>query len=161
MIRSVCLNDAVSITDIYNEYITDSVVTFEEKTISTEVMKSRIEKVTAADLPWLVAEQESEIQGYCYATPWKERLAYRFSVEVTVYLKPNLKGRGLGTKLYESLFEKLENMKIHAALGGITLPNKASIALHEKFAMEKVAHLKQVGYKFDQWLDVGYWQKIL
>ena len=161
MIRDATLNDAAKIVDIYNHYISDSVVTFEQEIISAGIMQERISKVLDSKLPWLVAEQDSNIIGYCYATPWKERSAYRFSVEVTVYLHPQVKGRGWGSQLYQSLFEQLKQKQIHAVMGGITLPNEASIKLHEKFGMNKVAHFKQVGYKFEQWLDVGYWQKIL
>jgi L-amino acid N-acyltransferase YncA len=161
MIRDATLNDAAKIVDIYNHYISDSVVTFEQETISADIMQERIGKVLDSKLPWLVAEQDSNIIGYCYATPWKERSAYRFSVEATVYLLPQVKGRGWGSQLYQSLFEQLKHKQIHAVMGGITLPNEASIKLHEKFGMNKVAHFKQVGYKFKQWLDVGYWQKIL
>ncbi len=161
MIRDATLNDAAKIVDIYNHYISDSVVTFEQEIISADIMQERISKVLDSKLPWLVAEQDSNIIGYCYATPWKERSAYRFSVEATVYLHPKVKGLGWGSQLYQSLFEQLKHKQIHAVMGGITLPNEASIRLHEKFGMNKVAHFKQVGYKFEQWLDVGYWQKIL
>ena len=161
MIRDATLNDAAKIVDIYNHYISESVVTFEQEIISADIMQERISKVLDSKLPWLVAEQDSNIIGYCYATPWKERSAYRFSVEATVYLHPQVKGLGWGSQLYQSLFEQLKQKQIHAVMGGITLPNEASIKLHEKFGMNKVAHFKQVGYKFEQWLDVGYWQKIL
>lgn len=161
MIRDASLDDAAGIADIYNHYITESVVTFEQAAISDEVMKERINQVLSQGLPWLVAEEQSEILGYCYATPWKERSAYRFSVEITVYLNSETKGRGWGSRLYSSLFERLKQKDIHAVMGGITLPNEASVKLHEKFGMSKVAHFKQVGYKFAQWLDVGYWHKII
>jgi len=161
MIRDATLNDAAKVVEIYNHYISESVVTFEQEIISADIMQERISKVLDSKLPWLVAEQDSNIIGYCYATPWKERSAYRFSVEVTVYLNSEVKGKGWGSRLYKALFERLKQNEIHAVMGGITLPNDASVKLHEKFGMSKVAHFKQVGYKFDQWLDVGYWQKIL
>jgi len=162
MIRAVKLSDAQAITDIYNYYISETIITFEEQIITAEEMVGRISKLISADLPWLVVENTSgQVIGYAYAAKWRERFSYRFSVEVTAYLSPEHGGQGLGSQLYESLFETLKNKGIHSVIGGITLPNEASIALHEKFNMEKVAHFKEVGLKFDQWLDVGYWQGIL
>ena len=96
--------------------------------------------------------------GYAYATKWKERSAYRFSAEVSVYLSNQVQGRGLGASLYETLFSKLKEGGINTVIGGITLPNPASVALHEKMGMKKVAHFENVGFKFNQWQDVGYWQ---
>ncbi len=162
MIRSVTNEDATSIADIYNYYVTDTVITFETQAITAEDMLQRIVKIQSDNLPWLVAEDnKGKVIGYAYASKWRERFAYRFSVEVTVYLAPNSSGKGIGAKLYQALFAQLKQRSIHSVIGGITLPNQASIALHEKFGLEKVAHFKEVGYKFDQWLDVGYWQGML
>ena len=159
MIRAVQDKDANDIVKIYNYYITETLATFEEQVISTADMLARIKKVHTNDLPWLVAEDSSgKVIGYAYATKWRERFAYRFSVEVTVYLSPNQQGKGLGSRLYTELFSKLKQRSIHSVIGGITLPNPASIALHEKFGMQQVAHFKEVGFKFEKWLDVGYWQ---
>lgn len=121
-------------------------------------MSNRIEEVIPSGLPWLVAEERGEVIGYACATKWNKRFAYRFSVEATVYLSPTSASDGWGTKLYEALFTELEGCFIHTVIGGIALPNPASIALHEIFGMEKVAHFKEVGYKLDKWIDVGYWQ---
>lgn len=161
MIRPVWPEDIPFITRIYNYYIRETTVTFEEKEITPYDIQSRIKKVETDGLPWLVAEVEKEIVGYAYATKWKERSAYRYSVEISVYVDHNHQGMSHGTKLYQALFTELQSKNIHVAIGGITLPNDASIALHEKFGMEKVAHFKEIGFKFGQWLDVGYWQKRL
>jgi len=150
--------DASAIAAIYNHYIAETVITFEELPVPAAEIARRIEDVRAAALPWLVAEQAGRILGYAYATKWRDRSAYRFSAEVTVYLDPSDVGRGIGSKLYAELFPRLRARGVHAALGGIALPNEASIALHEKFGMRKVAHLEEVGFKFDRWIDVGYWQ---
>ncbi len=159
MIREVQAQDACCISTIYNHYIEHTVVTFEEEVITASEILDRITKVTADELPWFVAEDESgNILGYAYAAKWRDRYSYRFSVEVTVYLSPEHISQGLGTKLYQVLFDELRRKNIHSAIGGITLPNEGSIALHEKFGMAKVAHFKEVGLKFDSWLDVGYWQ---
>jgi phosphinothricin acetyltransferase len=161
VIRDATLSDAGDITEIYNYYIDETAVTFETAIVSEKVMKQRIRKVFAEGLPWLVAtEGNDKIVGYAYSTPWRERSAYRFTVEISVYLSDQSMGKGIGTALYQRLFEKLKRKGVHSVIGGITLPNPASIALHEKFSMKQVAHFKQVGFKFVQWQDVGYWQVI-
>ena len=161
MIRPVTTNDAESITRIYNHYVLNTIITFEEQAVSVQEMCRRITEVTSASLPWLVAEQDGQIAGYAYAAKWKTRYAYRFSVESSVYLAPEFFGRGLGTKLYTALLTKLKEKGLHVVLGVIALPNPASVALHEKLGLKKVAHFKEVGFKFDQWIDVGYWQAVL
>ncbi len=161
MIRSVTKQDAQAIVDIYNHYVKNTVITFEEECIDSNKMLERIEKVTDLNLPWLVIEENNRLLGYAYATPWKARSAYRYSVEATVYLASTEQGKGLGTQLYQALFAELKQKSIHSVLGGITLPNPASIALHEKLGTTKVAHFHQIGRKFEQWLDTGYWQLTL
>ena len=160
-IRPATVDDAEAVTRIYNHYIRDTVVTFEEDAVSIQEMADRLGKTTASSLPWFVAEQNGSALGYAYASTWNGRCAYRFSAEVTVYLSPGEEGKGLGSKLYETLFARLKDKGIHTVIGGIALPNPASIALHEKFGMTKVAHFKEVGFKFGQWIDVGYWQGLL
>ncbi len=158
MIREATKNDAEVITEIYNYYIENSVISFEEIVIHPIDFIKRIKKVQESGLPWLVAEQNSKVIGYAYAAKWHERAAYKNTVEVSIYLSHQLKSKGWGTKLYNDLFSILQTKSIHIVIGGITLPNTASVALHEKFGMEKVAHFKEVGYKFGRWLDVGFWQ---
>lgn len=106
-----------------------------------------------------MAEEGGEIVEYAYATPWRSRSGYRFSAEITVYVAPEHGGRGIGSKLYADLFPLIQTRRIHAVMGGIALPNDASIALHEKFGMRKVAHFEAAGFKFNRWIDVGYWQR--
>lgn len=158
MIRAATIQDAPAIVGIYNHYIEHSVITFEERAISPNDIIERMEKVGAANLPWLVAEDAGMIIGYAYATKWNARSAYRHTVETTVYLSAASQSKGWGTQLYTTLFERLRRASIHVAVASITLPNPASIALHEKFGMKQVAHFREVGYKFGRWLDVGYWQ---
>ncbi len=162
MIRAATNNDAQAICDIYNYYITDTVVTFEEEVVCAKDMCQRMAKVKSEGHPWYVAEDsQGNILGYAYATQWRQRFSFRFSVEVTVYLSSKYAGNGVGTKLYQKLFSQLKANGIHSVIGGITLPNDASVAIHEKFSMKKVAHFTEVGFKFGQWLDVGYWQRTL
>jgi L-amino acid N-acyltransferase YncA len=158
-IRAAAKADSPAIASIYNHYVTQTVVTFEEEPISAVDIARRMDEVWSASLPWLVAQEGSDVVGYAYATPWRSRTGYRFSSEITVYLKPERVGRGIGSTLYAHLFPLLLVRGVHAVIGGIALPNEASVALHEKFGMRKVAHFEQVGFKFDRWIDVGYWQR--
>ncbi len=157
MIRTVRFDDVQAICDIYNEYVAHTSITFEELPVSTVEMQRRIEKVR---LPWLVYEEGGTAVGYAYAAQWKERSAYRHTVECTIYLSPEAAGRQIGTQLYDALFTALREFPIHALIGVIALPNAASIALHEKFGFEKAAYFREVGRKFDKWVDVGYWIKV-
>ena len=161
MIRPALPADAEAITGIYNYYILNTVITFEELVITSQDITRRLDEVYAASLPWLVAVSSDRIVGYAYASIWKERSAYRYSVESTVYLDPEALGVGFGSQLYENLLTNLRQQKLHTVIGGIALPNEASIRLHERCGFRKVAHFKEVGYKFGQWVDVGYWQLIL
>lgn len=157
MIRNAILDDATQISKIYNHYIENTIVSFEESPVSTEEMASRVDEIIPS-LPWLVHEEGDQINGYAYASKWKGRCAYRYSVESTVYLSPEARGKGVGSKLYAVLLNELKDKGFHTAIGGISLPNEASIKLHEKFGFRKVAHFSEVGFKFNKWVDVGYWE---
>jgi len=158
MIRPATGSDVAAITSIYNHYILHTVVTFEEEPISAMAMAGRMDVTASARLPWLVAEQKGRVIGYAYAGKWSGRCSYRFSVESTVYLDPSETGQGFGTTLYEALLNNLRDQSMHVVIGGIALPNPASVALHERFGFRKVAHFREVGFKFNRWIDVGYWQ---
>jgi L-amino acid N-acyltransferase YncA len=160
MIRPVSRQDAERIASIYNHYVEHTIITFEEDLVPVPEMADRIERVTSA-YPWLVLEQDGEVSGYAYATRWRERASYRLSAESTVYLAPDRTGQGMGTALYTVLIDRLREAGLHCVMGGIALPNAASVALHEKLGFRKVAELKEVGRKFDAWIDVGYWQLVL
>ena len=153
--------DAGAIARIYNHYVLHTAISFEEEPVSLEMMAQRIAEVRSSSLPWLVAEQQEQVVGYAYAGKWKGRCAYRHSVETSVYLDPAFVGRRIGTQLYLALLDRLLERSIHVAIGGIALPNEASVALHERVGFVKVAHFREVGYKFGQWIDVGYWQRVL
>ena len=158
LLRPAVAGDSGAIAAIYNHYVATTVITFEEEPVSASEMARRIADVGSVSLPWLVAEREGKVVGYAYASPWRARSAYRFSVEVTVYVDPDCPRLGIGRRLYEELLPTLKARGIHAAFGVIALPNEASVALHEKFGFVKVAHLREVGLKFGRWIDVGYWQ---
>lgn len=157
-IRPVSTDDAAPLARIYNHYIAETWVTFETDPIGAGDMASRIADAEAASLPWLVAEDRAEILGFAYASRWQGRCAYRFSVESTIYLDADKTGRGIGGPLYETLITAVRARDMHSMIGGIALPNEASVKLHERLGFRKVGQFEQVGFKFDRWIDVGYWQ---
>jgi len=160
MIRNAIPEDSKEICNIYNHYISNTIITFEEEPVTVKEMQRRIMEITKK-LPWIVYTENDTILGYAYASEWKSRCAYKNSVESTVYVRTEKEGKGIGTLLYRELIKKLSELKFHAVIGGIALPNNSSIALHEKLRFEKVAHFKEVGNKFNKWIDVGYWELIL
>jgi len=160
LIRKVTIQDAQAITDIYNYYIKNSVATLEEKTVSSYFFVDEISSITKK-LPWFVYETDGKILGYAYAGKWKVRSGYKKSVALTVYLHPEATKKGIGTALYKAVIDEIKKLDIHIIMGGISLPNEASVRLHEKFGFVKAAHFKEIGYKFNKWVDVGYWQLTL
>ena len=160
-LRTAEIGDAAAIAAIYNQYVKNSTITFEEAAVETDEMARRIGDVRSSRLPWYLAVEQDRTVGYAYATPWRTRSAYRFSVEVTVYVAQGHTGKGIGTRLYTALLGALRSGGFHCAIAGIALPNPESVALHERLGFEKVAQLKQVGFKMGRWVDVGYWQLLL
>jgi L-amino acid N-acyltransferase YncA len=156
-IRNATLDDAPAIAEIYNHYIANSIATFEEDELSGDDMAGRIIAI-AGDYPFLVVCEGSTVCGYAYAARWNERSAYRYTVISTIYLADGIERKGHGTALYGALLERLRAQPYRVVIGGISLPNQASVALHEKLGFRKVAHFEQVGFKFGKWIDVGYWQ---
>ena len=159
--REAKKDDAAAIVAIYNHFIVNTAITFEEQAITPSDMAQRIADVQHGDLPWLVAEHDGVVVGYAYATKWRVRHAYRYSVESTVYLAPSHAGKGIGTLLYKALLTRLSEQGCHVVIGGIAQPNPASVALHEALGFQQVAKFTEVGFKFGQWVDVGYWQLML
>ncbi|MCP4572854.1 MAG: N-acetyltransferase [bacterium] len=160
MIRPAASTDAARIAEIYNHYIETSHVTFATERVTAEQMAADI-AAADAEHPFLVGERSGQVWGYALATGWKSRCAYRHTVETSIYLDPGMTGGGRGTMLYVLLLERLRDAGVRTALGGIALPNEASVKLHEKLGYAKVAHLERVGDKFGREIDVGYWQVIL
>ena len=160
MLRNACLDDAPSICEIYNHYILNSPATFEEVPISTNEMRQRIVETTQT-YPWFVCEEDGHLLGYAYGRGWRERAAYCYSTEAGVYLHPTAIGKGKGSALLDALLSELRARKFHCVMGGISLPNNASVALLLKFGFRQVAHFKETGYKVGHWIDVGYWQLML
>ncbi|MCT4598004.1 MAG: GNAT family N-acetyltransferase [Vallitalea sp.] len=157
MIRNVQVHDAEDICNIYNYYIQNSVVTFEEDIITIDQMIERIQKISSK-YPYIAYELDGQVVGYAYASTWRTRSAYRYCVESTVYVHRDYMSRGIGSKLYEELIRSLGKLEIHNIMGVIALPNPQSVKLHEKLGFYKAGHFKEVGRKFDKWIDIGYWQ---
>lgn len=159
-IRVATPADADAINAIYRPFVTDSVISFELEPPSDAAMAERIAG-TLRRFPWLVTEVDEHVVGYAYAGQYRERPAYRWSTETTVYVSPPYHGRGIGRALYRQLFRLLQYQGYCSAYAGITLPNPASIALHEALGFEPVGIYRNAGYKFGTWLDVGWWQRAL
>ena len=159
IVRKVEIEHAAQIAEIYNFYVLNSHSTFETDAVEIYQMQKRVEEVIE-NYPYFVAEENKKILGYAFASQYKSRCAYKNSAEVSVYVKNDLKQKGIGGMLYEQLFAEILQTEVHALVAGIALPNEASIKLHERFGFEKVAHFREIGFKFGRWIDVGYWELI-
>ena len=159
-IRLARPDDSDSIAAIYAPIVRDTVISFEIDPPTPEEMRQRI-NATLVTHPWLVAEQDDAVVGYAYASQHRTRSAYRWSCDVTAYMAEAARGKGTGMRLYAELFDILSAQGFHAAFAGISLPNAASVALHEKAGFEPVGIYSQVGYKHGAWHDVGWWQRRL
>lgn len=160
-LRAATQGDAAAIAEIYAPFVTASSVSFEMEAPGAEAMRARIQ--AGGELyPWLVGvSEDGSLLGYAYAARFRDRPAYRFVVETSVYLRPDAAGRGLGRRLYEPLLAILEDQGFTQAIAAITLPNPASVSLHERLGFERAGTYRKVGWKFGAWHDVGLWQRAL
>lgn len=152
--------DGAPCAQIYAPFVRDSAVSFEEKAPSAEELARRIEQVSLTH-PWLVAEADGRVAGFAYGTRHRERAAYRWAADVTVYVSAEHRRRGVGRALYEELLRLLARQGFHVACAGITLPNEPSVALHEKCGFSLVGVYRRIGWKLGAWHDVGWWQREL
>lgn len=159
-IRLATEDDAGAISGVYAPYVEDTVITFETEPPSADDVRERM-RDKRPDYPWLVCELDSAVVGYAYAGPVRERDAYRWSVESSLYVDADAHGRGVGTGLYESLLAVLERQGYVTVYGVVTLPNPASAALHESFGFEREGTFEKMGYKHGAWHDVGWWSLAL
>ncbi len=157
MIQNVSLSDATQLAEIYNHYIDHSIATFDEQPISAEQMSEKISSI-CCEYPWIVYRDGDVIVGYAYASTFKPREAYRFTAETTIYIRDGYQRRGIGVQLYDRLIDMMRERDFHVLTGCISLPNEPSVALHEQMGFRKVGHFTEVGYKFGEWIDVGYWE---
>jgi phosphinothricin acetyltransferase len=149
--------DGVACASIYAPYVRDGAASFEQVPPNADEMGERIARVTATH-PWLVVELEGRVVGFAYASPHRARAAYRWAADVAVYLASEVRGRGLGRALYEALLPSLRAQRLQVACAGITLPNEASVRLHESLGFEPVGVYRGIGWKAGAWRDVGWWQ---
>ncbi|MGN6187354.1 MAG: arsinothricin resistance N-acetyltransferase ArsN1 family B [Conexibacter sp.] len=149
--------DAVACAAIYAPFVRDTAISFEEVAPSAEDFAARIAR-TATSHPWLVCERDDTIAGFAYATRHRERAAYRWAADVSVYVDPAWQRRGVGRALYEALLDRLRAQRFQIACAGITLPNDASVGLHESLGFEPVGVYPGIGWKAGAWRDVGWWQ---
>jgi L-amino acid N-acyltransferase YncA len=160
LIRTFEARDVAPAARLTNHFIVNTVVHFGAKPQSDDEFAA-MWNASKDQFPWLVAEVDGDFAGYAKAGTWRAREAYAKTAEVTVYVDPAFHGRGVGKALYAELLARLKAAGFHAAVGGVTLPNEASARLHEAMGFEFVGTFKEVGRKFGQWHDTGWWQKIL
>lgn len=156
-LRPASVEDAAAIAAIYQPYVTDSVASFEAVPPDADEMARRM--LVAPRLPWLVAEREGWVVGYCYASPHHPRAAYRWSVDCSVYLDPREQRQGTGRRLYDRLLAVLRELGYVTVFAGISLPNDASVRLHEAVGFTAVGIKRDAGFKHGAWRDVGWWQR--
>lgn len=158
MIRDAIPTDAAAIAAIYNHYIERTTITFEADALGDDDMRARIAKARSGGYPWLVWDDAGELRGYAYASKFRDRAAYRFTAEVTIYLAPGASRQGIGSRLYSELIARLRAAGAHLVVGVVALPNQASVALHESLGFTHVGTFSESGRKFGRWIDVGFWQ---
>jgi len=159
-VRAATADDAAAIASIYEPYVVASIVSFETQPPDAAEVAQRIAE--AGELyPWLVAGEDGEVLGYACAAAFRSRAAYRFTVETTVYVADGAHRRGIGTLLYRALLPVLEAQGFAQAIAAITLPNEASVRLHEALGFRQVGTYEKVGFKFREWRSVGLWQRAL
>jgi phosphinothricin acetyltransferase len=157
LVRVASPADAAAIAKIYAPFVLNTAVSFETSPPDEKEMSDRITKVMQM-YPWLVAEAPDGVAGYAYASCHRDRSAYQWGVNVTVYLDPNYHRKGIGRQLYQKLFEILRTQGFTNAFAGIALPNDASIGLHRAMGFELVGVYKKVGFKLGKWHDTSWWQ---
>ena len=160
IIRPVQLDDAAAIRAIYQPYVTETAITFEVDVPTVLEFERRITK-TLAQYPYLVAEEDGKVLGYAYASTYYARTAYDWTVELSIYISKEARGKGIGSALYDALEEELKARGFLRFLACIAVPNEASIAMHKKRGYVQVAHFPKVGYKFDRWHDIVWMQKTI
>jgi L-amino acid N-acyltransferase YncA len=160
VVREAAPSDVPALLEIYRPYVTDTAVSFEIVPPTLEEFAARV-VAAQARWSWLLAERDSEVLGYAYASAFRTRAAYRFTAETSAYVRSTHRGRGVARALYERLFEVLAAKGYANAYAGIALPNDASVAFHEALGFTHVGTFHRAGWKFDRWHDVSWWERRL
>jgi L-amino acid N-acyltransferase YncA len=160
LIRPARKADATEILKIYTPYINNTAITFETEIPTIEEFTKRIETIQK-HYPYLVCERDNQIIGYAYASQYRERSAYRYSIELSIYVDQKYRHQGIGTALYTHLFDTLQTYEFYTAYACITLPNESSIVLHQTFGFQEIGIFHHAGYKGGKWLDVIWMEKQL
>lgn len=159
-IRPVTPADAADILRIYTPYITGTAITFETEVPTLEAFSARIEGIRHK-YPYFVCEADGVVAGYAYASKHRERAAYQYSIDVSIYVDAGYQSKGIGKTLYRHLFNALQSYPFYTAYASITLPNEKSVGLHRSFGFHEVGVYHNVGYKMGKWLDVIWLEKPL
>lgn len=159
-IRRAEQSDGAAFAAIYDPVVANHVYSFEAEPPGAAEMSRRVARITQT-FPWLAAEENGDVVGYTYASPHRERAAYRWAVDLAIYVAEHARRRGVATALYNALFPMLAELGYRRALAGISLPNEPSIELHRRFGFEAVGVYRRIGFKFDAWHDVSWWCKSL
>ena len=160
LIRLATEADAEAMAEIYAPVVRDTAISFEMVPPDAAAFRAKIRDILRL-APFLVREDGGRMTGYAYATSFRARPAYRFSVETSVYVRDSERGRGVGRSLYEELLARLVRQGFRRAIAGITQPNAASVALHEGLGFTYVGVFRAVGFKFGRWHDVAFWEREL
>jgi L-amino acid N-acyltransferase YncA len=159
-LRMATADDAAPIADIYAPLVRDTAITFETEPPSAAEMRTRIVGTTMR-FPWLVADDAGAVTGFAYAGRHRRRTAYAWAADVSVYVAADTRRSGIGRGLYTALLDLLAAQGYANAFAGVALPNDASVGLHETLGFTLVGVYESVGYKLDEWWDVGWWQRRL
>ena len=158
MIRDVKLSDSERITEIYNYYIENTIITFEEIIVSNEEIKSRIKKIQKQNYPYIIYEENNKLLGYAYVDKWRQRSAFDITLETSIYIDKDYLNKGIGKVLYKELIDRTKKLNIHSLVGVISIPNKPSRKLHQELGFQLIGNFREVGIKFNQLIDVEFWQ---
>ncbi len=159
-IREIREADLSACLAIYNRYITDTTITFEETPLTGEEWRARVARITEK-YPYLVACEDGRVLGYAYLDAYSERSAYRFTADLSVYLDQAATGKGIGRVLLAEIERRAAEMGIVNLISVVTGENRASMAFHKKHGFAQVGRPEKVGFKQGRWLDVVFYQKVL
>ena len=160
MLRNATVQDVPVMLDIYRPYILDTAITFEYEVPSLEAFTERFRNVTER-FPWLVWEENGMVLGYAYASPFKTRAAYQWDADLSIYLREDCRGKGIGKALYSELENRLRDLGYHVLYGVVTSANEASCRFHEALGYRPIATFERTGVKFGRWYGITWYEKRL